>query len=130
MIPKTAWRIPLVVMLMLAALFWIERHRSDSALAQHLEQGKAYVAKQFELTGRLPAVLAESSGIVVSRAQRGVYWTHNDSGDGANLYAIDIAGKLLATFKVAGAEARDWEDMSSGPCIADLAAAGLSLIHI
>ena len=119
-----AWRIWLVVSLLLAALLWTERHRYDTALARHLEQGKAYAAKQLELTGRLPAVLAESSGVAVSRAQPGVYWTHNDSGDGPNLYAIDLAGKLLATFKVAGAEARDWEDMAAGPCIADPAPSG------
>jgi hypothetical protein len=60
----------------------------------------------------------------VSRTQPGVYWTHNDSGDGPNLYAIDLTGKLLATFKVDGADARDWEDLSSGPCIGDLAPSG------
>ena len=50
--------------------------------------------------------------------------SHNDSGDGPNLYTIDASGRLLATFQIAGAEARDWEDMSSGPCVGDLAPAG------
>ena len=120
----TAWKISIVVSVMLAALLWAGRHRYDTALAQHLEQGKAYAAKQLELTGTLPPVLAESSGVAVSRAQPGVYWTHNDSGDRPNLYAIDAAGKLLATFAVAGAEARDWEDMAAGPCIAEAAPSG------
>jgi hypothetical protein len=53
-----------------------------------------------------------------------VYWSHNDSGDGPNLYAIDATGQLLATFTVAGADARDWEDMSSGACVGDLAPPG------
>ena len=120
----SAWRIFIVVSLTAAALLWAARHWYDTALARHLEQGKAYAAKRLELTGTLPAVLAESSGLVVSRTQPGVLWTHNDSGDGPNLYAIDATGRLLATFTVAGAAAVDWEDMSSGPCIADLASSG------
>jgi hypothetical protein len=108
----------------LATLLWANNLRHATALTRYLEQGKRYAAKQLERTGTLPAVLAESSGLAVSRAQPGVYWTHNDSGDGPHLYAIDATGKLLATFTVAGAEARDWEDMSSGPCFGDLASAG------
>src|SRR5262245_57245123 len=107
----------------MAALLWLQSQRRDAALTRYLEKGKPYAARQLELTGKLPAVLAESSGLVVSRAQPGVYWSHNDSGDGPNLYAIDATGQLLATFNVADAEARDWEDMSSGPCIGDPAPA-------
>ncbi len=120
----TAWNIGIVVSLILAALLWAESQRDDTALAKYLEKGKAYAARQLELTGTLPQVLAESSGLAVSRSQPGVYWSHNDSGDGPNLYAIDATGQLLATFSIAGAEARDWEDMASGPCIGDLAPAG------
>jgi hypothetical protein len=116
----TAWKIAFAVSLMLAALVWVASQRHDTALAQHLEKGKAYAAKQLELVGTLPPVLAETSGLAVSRTQRGVYWTHNDSGDGPNLYAIGATGQLLATFTIDGAEARDWEEMSSGPCIGDL----------
>jgi hypothetical protein len=67
------------------------------------------------LIGTLPAALDETSGLAVSRTQPGVLWSHNDSGNAPNLYAIAASGKLLATFQVA-AKARDWEDMSSGPC--------------
>lgn len=45
----------------------------------------------------------------------GVYWTHNDSGDGPFIYAFDATGETRGVFRVAGAEARDWEDMSIGP---------------
>jgi hypothetical protein len=44
-----------------------------------------------------------------------VYWTHNDSGDGPRIYAFDRQGRWLAVCTVAGAEARDWEDMAVGP---------------
>ena len=57
----------------------------------------------------------ESSGLVASRSMPGVYWTHNDSGDGPFIYAFDTTGETRGVFRVAGAEARDWEDMSIGP---------------
>jgi hypothetical protein len=111
-------------LLTVAALLWVQGRREETALARYLEREQRYAAKRLELSGTLPAVLGESSGLAVSRTQPGVYWTHNDSGDGPNLYAIDVTGKLLATFTVEGAEARDWEDISSGPCIGDLAPSG------
>ena len=121
---KMAWSVGIVFVLAIAVLAWFEPQRGDRTLADHLENGKGYQARVLELTGTLPPILAESSGLAVSRTQPGVYWSHNDSGDGPNLYAIDASGRLLATFQVAGAEARDWEDMSSGPCIGDPAPAG------
>ena len=57
----------------------------------------------------------ESSGLVASRSMPGVYWTHNDSGDGPFIYAFDASGDTRGVFRVTGAEARDWEDMSIGP---------------
>ncbi|MGH7644545.1 MAG: hypothetical protein ACREMR_03070 [Gemmatimonadales bacterium] len=60
--------------------------------------------------------LQETSGVVVSRAHRGVLWSHNDSGDGPYLYATDLSGTDRGRLRVAGAAAVDWEDMASGPC--------------
>jgi hypothetical protein len=60
--------------------------------------------------------LLESSGVAVSRAQRGVIWTHNDSGDGPFIYATDTAGADRGALRVTGAAALDWEDMALGPC--------------
>ena len=59
--------------------------------------------------------LSESSGLSASRLTLGAYWTHNDSGDGPFIYAFDTKGATLGVFRVAGAQARDWEDMASGP---------------
>lgn len=59
--------------------------------------------------------LSESSGLTASRLTPGAYWTHNDSGDGPFIYAFDTKGATLGVFRVAGAQARDWEDMASGP---------------
>ena len=60
--------------------------------------------------------LTESSGVAVSRAHRGVLWSHNDSGDGPYLYATDLAGTDRGALLVPGARAVDWEDMALGPC--------------
>lgn len=59
--------------------------------------------------------VTESSGLIASRTTPGAYWTHNDSGDGPFIYAFDTTGETLGVFKVTGANARDWEDMSVGP---------------
>jgi hypothetical protein len=61
--------------------------------------------------------LVESSGVTMSVLVPGVYWSHNDSGDGPFLYAIDSAGRDLGAVRVAGAGAVDWEDLTAGPCV-------------
>ena len=58
--------------------------------------------------------ITESSGLVASRTLPGAYWTHNDSGDGPFIYAINTRGEHLGVYRVAGANARDWEDISIG----------------
>jgi hypothetical protein len=60
--------------------------------------------------------LIESSGVAVSRTHPGILWTHNDGGDRPNLYVTNLSGKDLGHYRVAGAEARDWEDIALGPC--------------
>lgn len=62
--------------------------------------------------------LFELSGIAAVPQQDNAYVVHNDSGDAAQLYVIDDAGKTLATWQVVGARAADWEDISIGPTAA------------
>ena len=45
----------------------------------------------------------ESSGIVMSRQYPGIFWTHNDSGDLARLFAVRANGQLVAQVRVKGA---------------------------
>jgi hypothetical protein len=61
------------------------------------------------------ASITESSGLVASRTSPGAYWTHNDSGDGPFIYALDTRGDSLGVFRVTGAQAYDWEDIAIGP---------------
>jgi hypothetical protein len=59
--------------------------------------------------------VTESSGVVASRRNPGLFWTHNDSGDGPFVYAFDRAGRRRGVWRVEGARARDWEDIAEGP---------------
>lgn len=58
--------------------------------------------------------ITEASGIVASRKQPGMFWVHNDSGDGPRVYAIDEYGATRGTFYFEGASAFDWEDIAIG----------------
>ncbi|HEV2862036.1 MAG TPA: hypothetical protein VGX48_13590 [Pyrinomonadaceae bacterium] len=57
----------------------------------------------------------ESSGLVASRRTPGLYWTHNDSGDGPFVFAFDAEGRRRGVWRVEGARAEDWEDIAAGP---------------
>lgn len=57
--------------------------------------------------------ISESSGLACGRRNRGVFWTHNDSGDSARVFAFTIRGEHVATYTIVGAQAGDWEDMAS-----------------
>ncbi|MBI3948106.1 MAG: hypothetical protein HY321_19470 [Armatimonadetes bacterium] len=59
--------------------------------------------------------LDECSGLAASRRNPGILWAHNDSGDGARLYALDMEGRTRAVVSVEGARAVDWEDIAAGP---------------
>ena len=65
--------------------------------------------------------ITESSGLVASHCNQNVFWTHNDSGNEALIFALTPDGKKLGTWKVQGAKNHDWEDVaafknSAGEC--------------
>jgi len=73
--------------------------------------------QEFRRTGYLQAPgLNESSGVAASRQHAGLLWTHNDSGDDAVLYLTNLEGEDLGRLTLEGAKARDWEDVTLGPC--------------
>ena len=59
--------------------------------------------------------VVESSGLARSTYDRGLLWTHNDSGGDTRVYGIGADGTTKATVTLGGAVARDWEDIASGP---------------
>lgn len=60
------------------------------------------------------ASIDEASGLVASKTNRGMLWTHNDSGDKARVFLIDSLGRYQATVWLNGATNRDWEDIALG----------------
>jgi hypothetical protein len=67
-------------------------------------------------TGTVPDVLPELSGLASSQRHPGVFWAHNDSGNAFELYAIDETGAVRAKLTLTGADPRDVEDVTVGPC--------------
>lgn len=55
----------------------------------------------------------ESSGIALSTRDDAVLWTHNDSGDSARIFALDLQGRHLAEVAIEDATFRDVEDITS-----------------
>jgi hypothetical protein len=93
--------------------------RANSAAADYAEVRIAFAPDSLEVLGRIDDVLPEASGLAVSRRYPGITWANNDSGDEARFFAVDSVGIAVATFDVAGVEARDWESMDIGPCPGD-----------
>jgi hypothetical protein len=60
--------------------------------------------------------LDELSGLVVSRQNPGIFWTHEDSAGAAALYALDTLGDTVATLELEGVVNEDWEDLALSPC--------------
>lgn len=57
--------------------------------------------------------VSESSGLACSRRSPGLFWTHNDSGDDARLYLLDVRGRDLGSCLLKDVQAFDWEDIAS-----------------
>jgi hypothetical protein len=57
----------------------------------------------------------EASGLASSYMNKGILWTHNDSGGENRIFAIDTNGISRGTFYLNGIENRDWEDITVGP---------------
>lgn len=81
------------------------------------QQNRKKISDRFEkpeILGKISSKeIKESSGLVQSRCNSGVFWTHNDSGDENFIYAIDNKGDKLGTFQVTGAKNTDWEDIAT-----------------
>ena len=59
--------------------------------------------------------ITEASGIVASRQNPGVLWTHNDSGFGGSVFALSTNGALLGRYYVPTAFGGNYEDIAIGP---------------
>lgn len=79
--------------------------------------------KDLKVVGRLDfEPIKESSGLVQSRTWPNVFWTHNDSGDTARIFAVSETGAVIrpkwmkdseySGIELLGAHNIDWEDIA------------------
>ena len=59
--------------------------------------------------------LNEASGLVQSRTQPDVFWSHQDNSNDERIFAVRRDGTYLGTWDLAVASARDPEDIAIGP---------------
>ena len=60
--------------------------------------------------------MKEDIGIAASRKNPGIYWVHNDSGDGPEVYGINAQGRYVAKIRMKDIGVGDVEDISIGNC--------------
>ena len=89
----------------------------SSQLEKNSRENKDNISRAYDKPKVLGTIesseITESSGLAASPCQQNVFWTHNDSGNKAFIFAINSKGKKLATFAVTGAENKDWEGMAA-----------------
>lgn len=79
-------------------------------------EGRSDIFDNAPLKSTFPAGrIDEASGLAGSRAIKGYLWTHNDSGNPAELFLLSEDGKDLRSYGIGGIENRDWEDIAVGP---------------
>ena len=72
-------------------------------------------ATSSRILGLVGAPITEASGLAWSRTNATTWWTHNDSGDSARIFALDGSARIHAILPLSGAAAVDWEDIATGP---------------
>src|SRR5688572_5260550 len=99
------WRLGLSAGIVIAALFVIAFlvRPSDTA-------GPCVVVRRTTLPD-----VPEASGLAISRRNHGVLWTHNDSGNEPDLFALDSSGMEQRRVRLP-IRTRDWEALSAAPC--------------
>lgn len=69
-----------------------------------------------EAVSRGESDLIEASGIVISLANPGHVWTHEDKNNTNEIFLLDMhTGETVASYELEGIFNRDWEDIEIGP---------------
>jgi hypothetical protein len=109
---KTITKISTFVITLSAAVLFASSCEEGRTMPSFDARNSAY--GDAKVIGRIESEeVRESSGLAASLCQPGVLWTHNDSGDGAFIYAMSPAGANLGVWRVTAAENDDWEDIAS-----------------
>jgi hypothetical protein len=88
--------------------------KEEKQIAGDLSKQRSQTYQKPQTSGKIESKeITESSGIVASKCQTDVFWTHNDSGGGAYVFAMSAKGKHLGAWRVAKAKNTDWEDIAA-----------------
>lgn len=87
---------------------WLEELEVRQVLSANFLTGQNIGAIQ-------QAAITEASGLVASRTFADVFWTHNDSGDTARVFAMNAQGQHLGIYNLTGTANVDYEDIAIGP---------------
>ena len=90
--------------------------RPETALVSATPGEGDAVCSVVEASNTLPDEVRETSGLAQSRRDPEVFWTHNDSGNEPDLFAIRLGADVVSRVRVQGATLEDWEDLEAGPC--------------
>ncbi|MFD2015217.1 hypothetical protein ACFSJQ_04085 [Vibrio olivae] len=94
-------------MLILAGLFWLSSCSMFNEPPYQSDTMTSVIIKDSHIN--------EASGLTRSRRDNNVLWVNNDSGNAAEIYAINPQGERLATVTIPDIDLEwlDWEDMAS-----------------
>lgn len=67
----------------------------------------------------LPREVQEASGMARDPRRDGLFWVHNDSENDPVLYGVDLAGRLLAAYRISGGTDLDPEALALARCGAE-----------
>ncbi len=102
-----ACKIFLHVVLWLAGLLWLSSCSTSSV--------PPYLAKTMTATTIKDKAIGEASGVAISRRDDQLIWINNDSGNSADIFAVNRQGETVATVTIPDVDLEwlDWEDLAS-----------------
>lgn len=112
----TLTRVTVTLAIIVVGLILMRSSYVSDARRAHARSGQDFTPREVRRVLTFSDELRESSGLAVSSIRPGLFWTHNDSGDGPVLYAFTEAEGVVARVTLDGVRARDWESMDAGIC--------------
>ena len=94
-----------------------EKSKPEPQPAPTPEAASASPCETPRVTGRIPRILHEASGVTFGLAQPGLLWVLADDGPPV-IFALDSTGSVRAQVLLRNARNKDWESIASAHCAA------------